>query len=451
MPARSIAIYGKGGIGKSFITTNLTATFALMNKRVLQIGCDPKHDSTTSLFGGISLPTVTEVFGQKTQTHEKVQLEDIVFKRQLDGFPQPVFGIEVGGPEVGRGCGGRGIISGFDVLERLGLFQWDLDVILMDFLGDVVCGGFATPLARSLCEEVILVVSNDRQSIFAANNICMANNYFKTVGGSSRLLGLIVNRDDGSGIAERYAKAAGINVIMKLPYSSAARDIADSFDVAIRLPEIHDKFADLCQRIWNREIPCCEARGLSYNEFMSLFGDFDTRKPEPAHAGDLKLAANLNLDATALVAEAKERAAFVANGFQKPLSIDLSNLPPERNALGDKVAIGSNAESLPQTDEFLAQSNRAAKLPPMAAKRYGAIKPASTSTARAPKTDHERLLSCIEKLPRVERDLITLFEIKRKSIDEISIERHLDRQEIETRLSDARKRLKELFFSEDAH
>lgn len=451
MPARTIAIYGKGGIGKSFITTNLTAMFALMNKRVLQIGCDPKHDSTTSLFGGVSLPTVTEVFGQKTQTHEKVQLEDIVFKRQLEGFPQPVFGIEVGGPEVGRGCGGRGIISGFDVLERLGLFQWDLDVILMDFLGDVVCGGFATPLARSLCEEVILVVSNDRQSIFAANNICMANNYFKTVGGSSRLLGLIINRDDGSGIAERYAKAAGINVIMKLPYSSAARDVADSFDVAIRLPEIRDRFADLCERIWNREIPYCEARGLSYNEFMSLFGEVDARKPEPAHVQDLKLVQNLNLDARALAHEAEERAAFIAHGFQKPLSIDLSNLPPERNALGDKVAIGSNAESLPQNDEFLAKSNRSAKLPPMAAKRYGAAKMVSTQTPRAPKTDHERLLACIEKLPRVERDVITLFEIKRKSIDEISIERHLDKQEIETHLSNARKHLKELFFREDAH
>lgn len=453
MPARSIAIYGKGGIGKSFITTNLTAMFALMNKRVLQIGCDPKHDSTTSLFGGISLPTVTEVFGQKTRTHEKVQLEDIVFKRQLDGFPQPVFGIELGGPEVGRGCGGRGIISGFDVLERLGLFTWDLDVILMDFLGDVVCGGFATPLARSLCEEVILVVSNDRQSIFAANNICMANNYFKTVGGSSRLLGLIVNRDDGSGIAERYAKAAGINIIMNLPYSSAARDIADSFDVAIRLPEIQEKFADLCQRIWNREIPYCEARGLSYDEFMSLFGEVDTRKPEPAHLSDLKLATNLNLDAHALV-HAGESAASAMSNSQKPIPIDLSNLPPERNQLGDKVAIGSNVDSLPQTDEFIAPASRPAKLPPMAAKRYGAIKPVLSQTSqatRAPKTDHERLLACIERLPRVERDLITLYEIKRKSIDEISIEQHLDRQEIEAHLSNARQHLKELFFSEDVH
>ncbi len=445
MAARTIAIYGKGGIGKSFITTNMTATFALMNKRVLQIGCDPKHDSTTSLFGGISLPTVTEVFGQKTQTHEKVQVEDIVFKRQLEGFPQPVFGIELGGPEVGRGCGGRGIISGFDVLERLGLFQWDLDVILMDFLGDVVCGGFATPLARSMCEEVILVVSNDRQSIFAANNICMANNYFKTVGGSSRLLGLIVNRDDGSGIAERYAKAAGINIIMTLPYSSAARDLADSFDVAIRLPDIREKFFDLCQRILQRSIPYCEARGLSYNEFMALFGDVDMRKPEPAHTEDLRLAENLNLDPHAL--------ATAGNAHpEKPISIDLSNLPPARNSLGDPVAIGSNAASLPQTDEFIPSAKSsvpASKLPPMAAKRYRVSSTASSQAPSKPKTDHERLLFCLEKLPRHERELITLYEIKRKSIDEISIECHLDRHEVETHLQNARKHLKELFFSAD--
>lgn len=258
---RTIAIYGKGGIGKSFTTTNMTATFASMGKRVLQLGCDPKHDSTTTLFGGLSLPTVTEVFGEKTAKHEKVQIEDIVFKKHFPDISGEIFGIELGGPEVGRGCGGRGIISGFDVLEKLGLFKWDLDVVLMDFLGDVVCGGFATPLARSLCEEVILVVSNDRQSIFAANNICIANNYFKTVGGHTQLLGLIVNRDDGSGIAERYAEAAGINIIMKLPYHSQARDKADSFDLAIRIPEIKAKFDDLCTKIWNREIPYCEARG----------------------------------------------------------------------------------------------------------------------------------------------------------------------------------------------
>ncbi len=287
MAARTIAIYGKGGIGKSFTTTNLSATFALMNKRVLQLGCDPKHDSTTSLFGGISLPTVTDVFAERNALNQTVSISDIVFRRDIAGFPQPIYGIELGGPQVGRGCGGRGIISGFDVLEKLGIFNWDIDIILMDFLGDVVCGGFATPLARSLSEEVILVTNNDRQSIFTANNICQANNYFRTIGGQSRLLGIIINRDDGSGVAERYAEAAGITVLMKVPYNAEARDKDDSFDFAIRLPEIREKFQKLAQDIVDERITPCEAVGLDFMGFVRLFGEVSDDAPKPATAEEL--------------------------------------------------------------------------------------------------------------------------------------------------------------------
>ncbi|HWR00645.1 MAG TPA: chlorophyllide a reductase iron protein subunit X [Chlorobaculum sp.] len=287
MASRTIAIYGKGGIGKSFTTTNLSATFARMNKRVLQLGCDPKHDSTTSLFGGISLPTVTDVFSDRNARNEKVSISDIVFRRDIPDFPQPIYGIELGGPQVGRGCGGRGIISGFDVLEKLGIFDWDIDVILMDFLGDVVCGGFATPLARSLSEEVLLVTSNDRQSIFTSNNICQANNYFRTIGGRSRLLGLIVNRDDGSGMAEKYAEAAGINVLMKVPYNTEARDMDDSFDFAVRLPEIREQFDRLAADILNDAVTPCEAKGLDFIDFVRLFGEVSSELPSAASPEEL--------------------------------------------------------------------------------------------------------------------------------------------------------------------
>ena len=298
MTPRTIAIYGKGGIGKSFTTTNLSATLSLMGKKVLQLGCDPKHDSTTSLFGGISLPTVTEVFAEKNARNESVRISDIVFRRDIPGFPQPVYGVELGGPQVGRGCGGRGIISGFDVLEKLGLFTWDLDIILMDFLGDVVCGGFATPLARSLSEEVILLTTNDRQSIFTANNICQANNYFKTVGGQSKLLGLIINRDDNSGIAEKYAAAAGINILMKLPYNPAARDKDDSFDFAVRIPDIGEKFRNLATDIIERNVTPCEGAGLDFHTFIRLFGEVNEAKPTPASDDELtgkKAQTNKNL------------------------------------------------------------------------------------------------------------------------------------------------------------
>jgi 3,8-divinyl chlorophyllide a/chlorophyllide a reductase subunit X len=287
MAPRTIAIYGKGGIGKSFTTTNLSATFALMNKRVLQLGCDPKHDSTTSLFGGIPLPTVTDVFAEKNALNQQVAISDIVFRKDVPDFPQPIYGIELGGPQVGRGCGGRGIISGFDVLEKLGIFEWDIDIILMDFLGDVVCGGFATPLARSLSEQVILVTSNDRQSIFTANNICQANNYFKTIGGQSRLLGLIINRDDGSGVAEKYAETAGISVLMKVPYNTDARDRDDSFDFAVRLPDIGEKFRKLAIDILEDRIHPCEARGLDFNQFVRLFGEVSDDEPVSATAEEM--------------------------------------------------------------------------------------------------------------------------------------------------------------------
>ncbi len=287
MSARTLAIYGKGGIGKSFFTTNLSAALAFEENRVLQIGCDPKHDSTTSLFGGLSLPTVTEIYHQKQQSGENIGIEDIVFKQHLPDFKQPIFGIELGGPEVGRGCGGRSIISGFDILENIGLFDWNLDYILMDFLGDVVCGGFATPLSRSLCEEVIIVVSNDRQSIFAANNICLANHHFNSYGGQSKLLGMIVNRDDGSGVAEKYAEIAGINVLMKIPYSLEAKSISDSFNLVARHDHFKASFSDLAIQLMNRKIEYCTPKGLNYEEFMSLFGEVDFQTPQSATVADL--------------------------------------------------------------------------------------------------------------------------------------------------------------------
>jgi len=161
----------------------------------------------------------------------------------------------------------------------------------MDFLGDVVCGGFATPLARSLSEEVILVTSNDRQSIFTANNICRANNYFRTVGGTSRLLGLIINRDDGSGVAEKYAKAAGINVLMKVPYNTEARNHDDRFDFAIRIPEIKQHFEQLATAILENTITPSHSAGLEFRDFIQLFGEVSDSLPRPATKEELFSAA----------------------------------------------------------------------------------------------------------------------------------------------------------------
>ena len=141
-----IAIYGKGGIGKSFSLANLSYMMAQQGKKVLLIGCDPKSDTTSLLFGGRACPTIIEVSSRLKLAGQQVSISDVCFKR--DG----VFAMELGGPEVGRGCGGRGIIHGFEILEKLGFHEWGFDFVLLDFLGDVVCGGFGLPIARDMCQ-----------------------------------------------------------------------------------------------------------------------------------------------------------------------------------------------------------------------------------------------------------------------------------------------------------
>lgn len=289
--ARMLAVYGKGGMGKSFFTTNLVSKFALSGYRTMQLGCDPKHDSCTGLFGGVSLPTLGDTWREfKEQGREReLQVHDVVFKTTIMDDKATVFGCEIGGPEVGRGCGGRGISFGFDVLEEMGISQWALDYIVMDFLGDVVCGGFAMPLARSLAEEVIILCGNDRQSLYAANNIIRATKYFASMGGKTRLLGLVINRDDGSGIAERFAERVGLPVLLKIPMSQTVRDLADSFQLALLDREFDALFAGITQAITTNSIPISDqVQSLDYPEFMAIFGAGNKNiVPEPAYAEDL--------------------------------------------------------------------------------------------------------------------------------------------------------------------
>ncbi|MCU0511906.1 MAG: chlorophyllide a reductase iron protein subunit X [Anaerolineae bacterium] len=284
MGARMLAIYGKGGIGKSFTTSNLTARLALDGQRVLQLGCDPKHDSCNTIFDGHSLPTLGDVWRARKEkgTEEQMDVGDIIFRNEL-APGVPIFGCEIGGPDVGRGCGGQGISHGFKVLERLGMARWDLDYIVMDFLGDVVCGGFATPLARSLAEEVIIVVGHDRQSLYAANNIARAAQYFQSMGGTTQLLGLIVNRDDGTDTADRFAAASGLPVLARIPLNQEVRMLADACHLALGVNSFNAIFSDLAGRIHRREIPPCRHyTPLDYNDFLAVF---DAQEPDGLPVG----------------------------------------------------------------------------------------------------------------------------------------------------------------------
>jgi 3,8-divinyl chlorophyllide a/chlorophyllide a reductase subunit X len=220
-----IAIYGKGGIGKSFTLANLSYMMAQTGKRVLLIGCDPKSDTTSLLFGGRACPTIIETSAKKKLSGEEVQIGDVCFKR--DG----VFAMELGGPEVGRGCGGRGIIHGFELLEKLGFHEWGFDYVLLDFLGDVVCGGFGLPIARDMCQKVIVVGSNDLQSLYVANNVCSAVEYFRKLGGNVGVAGIVINKDDGTGEAQAFAEKVGIPVLASIPANDDIRKKSANYEI----------------------------------------------------------------------------------------------------------------------------------------------------------------------------------------------------------------------------
>ena len=264
-----IAIYGKGGSGKSFALSNLSYMMAQQGKRVLLIGCDPKSDTTSLLFGGKSCPTIIETSAAKKLAGEEVRIEDVCFQR--DG----VFAMELGGPEVGRGCGGRGIIHGFELLEKLGFHEWGFDYVLLDFLGDVVCGGFGLPIARDMCQKVIVVGSNDLQSLYVANNVCKAVEYFRKMGGNVGVAGMIINKDDGTGEAQAFAKAVDIPVLCAIPANEDIRRKSANYQI-IGHPdgEWGSLFEELARNV--AEAPPRRPTPLEQDGLLGLFSPDET-------------------------------------------------------------------------------------------------------------------------------------------------------------------------------
>jgi chlorophyllide a reductase subunit X len=259
-----IAIYGKGGIGKSFTLANLSYMMAQQGKKVLLIGCDPKSDTTSLLFGGKACPTIIETSSKKKLAGEPVSISDVCFKR--DG----VFAMELGGPEVGRGCGGRGIIHGFETLEKLGFHDWGFDYVLLDFLGDVVCGGFGLPIARDMCQKVIVVASNDLQSLYVANNVCSAVEYFRKLGGNVGVAGVVINKDDGTGEAAAFADQAGIPVLAAIPANEDIRRKSASYEIIGRPGgDWGPLFESLAANV--AEAPPQRPKPLTQDELLSLF------------------------------------------------------------------------------------------------------------------------------------------------------------------------------------
>ncbi|HQT68327.1 MAG TPA: chlorophyllide a reductase iron protein subunit X [Acetobacteraceae bacterium] len=259
-----IAIYGKGGIGKSFTLANLSYMMAQQGKRVLLIGCDPKSDTTSLLFGGKSCPTIIETSSRKKAAGDPVVIGDVCFKR--DG----VFAMELGGPEVGRGCGGRGIIHGFELLDKLGFQEWDFDYVLLDFLGDVVCGGFGLPIARDLCQKVIVVASNDLQSLYVANNVCSAVDYFRNLGGNVGVAGMVINKDDGTGEAQAFCDVVGIPILAAIPADEDIRRKSANYEI---IGTAESQWGSLFQELGLAvaEAPPVRPKPLTQDQLLGLF------------------------------------------------------------------------------------------------------------------------------------------------------------------------------------
>lgn len=247
-----IAIYGKGGIGKSTVTSNLAAAFASMGKRVIQIGCDPKADSTINLLGGEPLKPVMNYMRERDADPESVAEISRV------GFGG-VLCIETGGPTPGLGCAGRGIIATFNLLEELRLFEtWKPDVVLYDVLGDVVCGGFAAPIREGYAEKVLIVTSGEKMALYAANNINSAVRNFEDRS-YAKVFGVVLNHRNVEKETEKvraFAGRVGLPIVGEIPRSDDIIHYEELGKTVIEgdptLP-VSRRFFDLAQLLLEKE------------------------------------------------------------------------------------------------------------------------------------------------------------------------------------------------------
>ncbi len=246
---RKIAIYGKGGIGKSTTTQNTVAGLAEMGKKIIVVGCDPKADSTRLLLGGLAQKTVLDTLREEG---EDVELDDVV-KIGYRGTRC----VESGGPEPGVGCAGRGIITSVNLLEQLGAYDANIvetDYVFYDVLGDVVCGGFAMPMREGKAQEIYIVCSGEMMAMYAANNISKGIVKFAEAGGV-RLGGLICNSrkvDNEQNLIEAFAKKLGTQMIHFVPRENVVQRAEINRKTVIEYEPMHaqaDEYRMLAKKI----------------------------------------------------------------------------------------------------------------------------------------------------------------------------------------------------------
>lgn len=256
---RQIAIYGKGGIGKSTIASNLSMAFREQSLKVIQVGCDPKRDSTRNLTQGRLIPTVLETYREHLRMgHDEyaIALEDIVFEGSGG-----IYCVESGGPEPGIGCAGRGVLTAINILRDLKAFDtYSVDVVVYDVLGDVVCGGFAQPIREGYAREIYLVCSGAFMSIYAANNIAKAIRRLSR-SGETGLAGVIGNSSGEeqfeNGVLAEFARILGSKFVHLVPRSP----IIQACEVECRTVLEHspdseeaEAFRELAKRVMDNDL-----------------------------------------------------------------------------------------------------------------------------------------------------------------------------------------------------
>ncbi len=269
---RKVAIYGKGGIGKSTTTQNTVAGLAEMGMKVMVVGCDPKADSTRLLLGGLQQKTVLDTLREEG---EEVELEDII----KEGYKLTRC-TESGGPEPGVGCAGRGIITSVNLLEQLGAYdeEWGLDYVFYDVLGDVVCGGFAMPIRDGKAEEIYIVCSGEMMAMYAANNICKGILKYADAGGV-RLGGLICNSrkvDNEREMIEELARRIGTQMIHFVPRDNFVQRAEINRKTVIDYDPTHpqaDEYRALANKINDNKMFVIP-KPLEIDELESLLIDF---------------------------------------------------------------------------------------------------------------------------------------------------------------------------------
>ncbi|HRK17339.1 MAG TPA: ferredoxin:protochlorophyllide reductase (ATP-dependent) iron-sulfur ATP-binding protein [Hyphomicrobiaceae bacterium] len=265
--AKVFAVYGKGGIGKSTTSSNLSVAFSKLGKRVLQIGCDPKHDSTFTLTKRL-MPTVIDVLEQIDFHTEELRPEDFVF----EGY-NGVLCVEAGGPPAGTGCGGYVVGQTVKLLKEHHLLD-ETDVVIFDVLGDVVCGGFASPLQHA--ERGLIVTANDFDSIFAMNRIVSAIQA-KSKNYQVRLGGVIANRSAATDVIDRYNQATGMSRLAHFPDLDAIRrsrlkkSTLFEMEPTPELEAVQQEYLQLADRLWRGTEPL-DANPMKDREIFDFLG-----------------------------------------------------------------------------------------------------------------------------------------------------------------------------------